>query len=125
MAPLAGAHQRQALGARPTAARARRGAPVRAAAPLGGRPRPEYIPNRIDDPNYVRIFDTTLRDGEQSPGATLTSKEKLEIAKQLSKLGASSAAPRRPLIFSPSSFFFPPRRGHHRGGLPCGLPRRL
>ena len=34
--------------------------------------RPEYIPGRIDDPNYVRIFDTTLRDGEQSPGATLT-----------------------------------------------------
>ena len=30
--------------------------------------RPEYIPGRIDDPNYVRIFDTTLRDGEQSPG---------------------------------------------------------
>mmetsp|Transcript_26483 Transcript_26483/g.57559 ORF Transcript_26483/g.57559 Transcript_26483/m.57559 type:complete len:660 (-) Transcript_26483:335-2314(-) len=49
--------------------------------------RPEYIPNRIDDPNYVRIFDTTLRDGEQSPGATLTSKEKLDIAKQLKKLG--------------------------------------
>lgn len=35
-------------------------------------PRPKYIPNKIDDPNYVRIFDTTLRDGEQSPGATLT-----------------------------------------------------
>jgi len=49
--------------------------------------RPEYIPNRIDDPNYVRIFDTTLRDGEQSPGATLTSKEKLDIARQLQKLG--------------------------------------
>lgn len=55
----------------------------------GHRRRPDYIPNRIDDPNYVRIFDTTLRDGEQSPGATLTSKEKLEIAKQLSKLGMS------------------------------------
>ena len=52
-----------------------------------GKSRPEYIPNRIDDPTYVRIFDTTLRDGEQSPGATLTSKEKLEIAKQLAKLG--------------------------------------
>lgn len=52
------------------------------------RKRPEYIPNRIDDPNYVRVFDTTLRDGEQSPGATLTSKEKMEIAKQLQKLGA-------------------------------------
>mmetsp|Transcript_32122 Transcript_32122/g.60360 ORF Transcript_32122/g.60360 Transcript_32122/m.60360 type:complete len:634 (-) Transcript_32122:574-2475(-) len=51
------------------------------------KPRPDYIPNRIDDPNYVRIFDTTLRDGEQSPGATLTSKEKLDIARQLHKLG--------------------------------------
>lgn len=51
------------------------------------RKRPEYIPGRIDDPNYVRIFDTTLRDGEQSPGATMTSKEKLDIAKQLAKLG--------------------------------------
>jgi 2-isopropylmalate synthase len=51
------------------------------------RNRPPYIPNRIDDPNYVRIFDTTLRDGEQSPGATLTSKEKLDIARQLAKLG--------------------------------------
>jgi len=33
------------------------------------------------------IFDTTLRDGEQSPGATLTESEKVEIAKQLSRLG--------------------------------------
>ncbi len=37
--------------------------------------------------NHVLIFDTTLRDGEQSPGATLTSAEKLEIARQLAKLG--------------------------------------
>ncbi|KAM7487040.1 hypothetical protein LguiA_003049 [Lonicera macranthoides] len=51
------------------------------------RSRPEYIPHRIPDPHYVRIFDTTLRDGEQSPGATMTAKEKLEIAKQLAKLG--------------------------------------
>lgn len=39
------------------------------------------------DPNRVLIFDTTLRDGEQSPGATLTSAEKLEIARQLARLG--------------------------------------
>ena len=35
----------------------------------------------------VLIFDTTLRDGEQSPGASLTSSEKLEIARQLARLG--------------------------------------
>ncbi|MCA9601336.1 MAG: 2-isopropylmalate synthase, partial [Myxococcales bacterium] len=35
----------------------------------------------------VRIFDTTLRDGEQSPGATMTSEEKLKVADALSRLG--------------------------------------
>lgn len=35
----------------------------------------------------IRIFDTTLRDGEQSPGASLTSNEKLVLAQQLSTLG--------------------------------------
>jgi 2-isopropylmalate synthase len=42
---------------------------------------------RSYDENTVIIFDTTLRDGEQSPGATLSSAEKLEIARQLSRLG--------------------------------------
>jgi 2-isopropylmalate synthase len=43
----------------------------------------------MSEPEYanVRIFDTTLRDGEQSPGATLTQPEKLEIARQLEVLG--------------------------------------
>jgi 2-isopropylmalate synthase len=36
--------------------------------------------------DHVRIFDTTLRDGEQSPGATMTSTEKLEVAKALARL---------------------------------------
>jgi 2-isopropylmalate synthase len=36
---------------------------------------------------YIRIFDTTLRDGEQSPGVSLTIEDKIEIAHQLNKLG--------------------------------------
>jgi len=35
----------------------------------------------------VRIFDTTLRDGEQSPGASMQKEEKLQIARQLEKMG--------------------------------------
>src|ERR1700759_2595315 len=38
------------------------------------------------DPNRVLIFDTTLRDGEQSPGISLNTQEKLEIAQQLARL---------------------------------------
>ncbi|HEU0194755.1 MAG TPA: 2-isopropylmalate synthase [Gaiellales bacterium] len=37
--------------------------------------------------NIVRIFDTTLRDGEQSPGIALNAHEKIEIARQLERLG--------------------------------------
>ncbi|MFA5931688.1 MAG: 2-isopropylmalate synthase [archaeon] len=35
----------------------------------------------------IKIFDTTLRDGEQSPGATMSSSEKVAVAKQLEKMG--------------------------------------
>ncbi len=52
--------------------------------------------------NYVRIFDTTLRDGEQSPGATMTSAEKLEVAHSLAR----------------------PRRGHYRSGISRRISRR-
>jgi 2-isopropylmalate synthase len=42
--------------------------------------------SNADDPNRVLIFDTTLRDGEQSPGISLNTQEKLEIAQQLARL---------------------------------------
>ncbi len=37
----------------------------------------------MGDPAVVKIFDTTLRDGEQSPGASMTMEEKLQVAEQL------------------------------------------
>src|SRR6202171_2206729 len=37
-------------------------------------------------PDHLIIFDTTLRDGEQSPGASMTAEEKMRIAKQLERL---------------------------------------
>ena len=43
-------------------------------------------PGRSIEPGSVRIFDTTLRDGEQAPGAGLTAAEKLEVARQLVRL---------------------------------------
>lgn len=39
--------------------------------------------------NQLIIFDTTLRDGEQSPGAAMTKEEKLRVARQLEKLGVN------------------------------------
>jgi 2-isopropylmalate synthase len=42
---------------------------------------------KSDDNNVVQIFDTTLRDGEQSPGASMTAEQKVVIARQLEKLG--------------------------------------
>lgn len=41
----------------------------------------------LHDPNHLYIFDTTLRDGEQVPGCQLTTPEKIEIAKDLERLG--------------------------------------
>jgi 2-isopropylmalate synthase len=40
--------------------------------------------------DYVRIFDTTLRDGEQSPGCTMNVEEKIAIARQLERLNVDT-----------------------------------
>jgi 2-isopropylmalate synthase len=55
------------------------------------------------DPARVKIFDTTLRDGEQSPGCTMNTEEKLSVAKQLAKLGVDIIEAGFP-IASPGDF---------------------
>jgi 2-isopropylmalate synthase len=56
-----------------------------------------------DDANRVKVFDTTLRDGEQSPGISLNRQEKVEIAQQLARLGVDVIEAGFP-ITSPGDF---------------------
>jgi 2-isopropylmalate synthase len=56
-----------------------------------------------EDANRVHIFDTTLRDGEQSPGISLNTQEKVEIAQQLARLGVDVIEAGFP-ITSPGDF---------------------
>ncbi|QEC49180.1 2-isopropylmalate synthase [Baekduia soli] len=56
-----------------------------------------------EDPNRILLFDTTLRDGEQSPGISLNTTEKLEIAQQLARLGVDVIEAGFP-IASPGDF---------------------
>jgi len=57
----------------------------------------------IDHNSMIRIFDTTLRDGEQSPGASLNTSEKLQIARALEQLNVDVMEAGFP-ISSPDDF---------------------
>src|SRR5438067_3650602 len=71
----------------------------------------------------VRIFDTTLRDGEQSPGISLNRQEKLEIAHQLARLGVDIIEAGFP-ITSPGDFESVQAIAREvQGPVICGLAR--
>ncbi|HEO64152.1 MAG TPA: 2-isopropylmalate synthase [Candidatus Omnitrophica bacterium] len=73
----------------------------------------------------IIIFDTTLRDGEQSPGASLQKNEKLEIAHQLAKLGVDVIEAGFP-ISSPDDFNAVKEVAKKiKGPVICGLARSL
>jgi 2-isopropylmalate synthase len=76
-----------------------------------------------DPANRVLIFDTTLRDGEQSPGISLNRQEKLEIAHQLARLGVDIIEAGFP-ITSPGDFESVQAIAHEvEGPVICGLAR--
>ncbi len=73
--------------------------------------------------NRIIIFDTTLRDGEQSPGASLNAKEKLEIAWQLKRLKVDAIEAGFP-IASPGDFASVKEvAAKVKGPIICGLAR--
>jgi 2-isopropylmalate synthase len=73
----------------------------------------------------IIIFDTTLRDGEQSPGASLNMKEKLEIARQLAVLGVDVIEAGFP-ISSPGDFEAVKAVAKNiKGPAICGLARSI
>ncbi|MBI5286097.1 MAG: 2-isopropylmalate synthase, partial [Deltaproteobacteria bacterium] len=72
---------------------------------------------------YVKIFDTTLRDGEQSPGASMNVEEKVMIAKQLARLGVDIIEAGF-AISSPGDFEAVRRIAHEvEGPIICSLAR--
>ncbi len=78
------------------------------------------------DPGRILIFDTTLRDGEQSPGASLNLEEKLAIAHQLARLGVDVIEAGFP--FASSGDFKAVNKianvvGKENGPIICGLAR--
>ena len=83
----------------------------------------KFQPNQVD---RVLIFDTTLRDGEQSPGATLNVPEKITIAKQLARLGVDIIEAGFPFA-SPGDFEavqkIAQQVGTEDGPVICGLAR--
>src|SRR6187431_160323 len=75
------------------------------------------------DANRVHIFDTTLRDGEQSPGISLNTAEKVEIAQQLARLGVDVIEAGFP-ITSPGDFEAVQEISRRvEGPVICGLAR--
>lgn len=77
----------------------------------------------MSNTNHIRIFDTTLRDGEQSPGASMNINEKMEIAQALVDLGVDIIEAGFP-IASPGDFEAVRQiAANIRGATICGLAR--
>ncbi|MBA3685118.1 MAG: 2-isopropylmalate synthase [Planctomycetes bacterium] len=82
-------------------------------------------PPQSRDPNRVIVFDTTLRDGEQSPGASMNLGEKLEVARTLEALGVDVIEAGFP-VASPDDFAAVKTIAEQsQRAIICGLARSL
>lgn len=85
--------------------------------------RPAVQETDTNPPRHIRIFDTTLRDGEQSPGASMNLTEKLEVAHSLADLGVDIIEAGFP-IASPGDFDAVRQIAETiKGSTICGLAR--
>ena len=75
------------------------------------------------DQDRVVIFDTTLRDGEQSPGATMTHEEKLEIAEMLDEMGVDIIEAGFPIASEGDFAAVSEIARRSKGSTICGLAR--
>lgn len=75
--------------------------------------------------NRLIVFDTTLRDGEQCPGASMSSRQKLEVAKQLARLGVDVIEAGFPVISQGDFESVSEIAAQVKGPKICGLARCL
>lgn len=75
--------------------------------------------------DYIKIFDTTLRDGEQSPGASLKKEEKLEIARQLVRLNVDIIEAGFPIASEDDFEAVKKIAQEIKGPIICGLARTV
>ncbi len=79
----------------------------------------------MDKQDKVLIFDTTLRDGEQAPGASMNEKEKLEIAYALERMGVDIIEAGFPVISKGDFNSVKNVAKHIKGSIVCGLARSI
>jgi 2-isopropylmalate synthase len=92
--------------------------------PLAGRCSSVLL-SEVPMSRQIRIFDTTLRDGEQCPGASMTAAEKLEVAQQLARLKVDVIEAGFP-ISSPGDYESVRQIAREvRGPIICGLARAV
>jgi len=90
---------------------------------MGSFTQPYSVRKAMSDKRQIKIFDTTLRDGEQSPGASMNLQEKMEIAQALVDLGVDVIEAGFPIASAGDFEAVREIASTYRGPEICGLAR--